>query len=240
MTRTRFLATTVAALTLLGATAASAQVFSIGPRISNFSTRVEGSPETLRTGRQTAFGLVGDYRNGRFDLDFTYDRDDSNGAGITDIIIDASDFQRNRGELAVGYAITPVLDLQGGVRYEELRFGGFGLFGNSVFSDMTMKHQALVGGIKLHSATTTPAGFYVIARGMVGTAQFDNDVDNGADRDTSGWRGEVGIPIALGSSNWHLVPGAEYEHFDTKAPAIGPRIRLDSNRFFVNFVFSTR
>ena len=240
MTRTRFLATTVAALTLLAATAASAQVFSIGPRISNFSTRVEGNPvETLRTGRQTAFGLVGDYRNGRFDLDFSYDRDDSNGAGITDIIIDASDFQRNRGELAVGYAITPVLDLQGGVRYEELRFGGFGLFGNSVFSDMTMKHQALVGGIKVHSATNTPAGFYVIARGMVGTAQFD-DTNNTPDRDTTGWRGEVGVPIAIGSSNWHIVPGAEYEHFDTQSFGAGQRIRLDSNRFFVNFVFSTR
>lgn len=240
MTRNRIFTTALAStLLLLGATTASAQVFSIGPRISNFSTRIEGDPTTtLRTGRQTGFGLVGDYRNGNFGLDFSYDRDDSSGASITDILLDASDYQRNRGELAVGYAILPVLDVQGGVRYEEIRFGGFSLFGNSVFSDLTMTHQALVGGIKLHSTTMNPAGFYFIARGLVGNAQFDDAGDT--QEDTSGWRGEVGIPIALGSSNWHIVPGAEYEHFDTKSFGLGQKIRLDGNRVFLNFVFSSR
>jgi hypothetical protein len=239
MTRNHFSTAALLALLVLGATTASAQsVFSIGPRISNFSTRVEGDPlTTFRTGRQTAFGLVGDYRNGNFNLDFAYDRDSSNGANITDILIDDADFQRNRGELAIGYSILPVLDLQGGVRFEQLRFGGFSLFGGS-FGDVNMDHQALVAGIKLHSTTMNPAGFYLTARGLVGTAKFD---DNGnTQKDTSGYRAEVGIPIALGSSNWHLVPGAEYEHFDTKTFGLGQQIRLDSNRVFLNFVFSTR
>lgn len=242
MTHTRFRSTTLAALLLLGATAASAQsqsVFSIGPRISNYSTRVEGGPTTtLRTGRQTAFGLVGDYRNGNFNLDFSYDRDSSNGAALTDILIDDGDFQRNRGELAVGYSILPVLDLQGGVRFEEIRFGGFSLFGAPIGSDLNMDHQALVGGIKLHSTSMNPAGFYLTARALVGTAKFDDNGDT--ERDTSGYRAEVGIPIALGSSNWHIVPGAEYEHFDTKTFGLGQKLDLNSNRVFVNFVFSTR
>ena len=240
MTRNRVFRLLSASLLLLGATAASAQsVFSIGPRISNYSTRVEGDPATtLRTGRQTAFGLVGDYRNGNFDLDFTYDRDSSNGASITDIFIDADDYERNRGELALGYAILPMLDIQGGVRYEEIRFGGFTIFANPFLTDMTMTHQALVAGIKLHSTTMNPAGFYLIARGLVGTAKFDDNADT--QKDTSGWRAEVGIPIALGSSNWHLVPGAEYEKFDTKSFGLGQKVRLDSNRVFLNFVFRSR
>lgn len=240
MTRTPLFTLLAASVVLLGATAASAQsVFSIGPRISNYSTRVEGDPlTTLRTGRQTAFGLVGDYRNGNFNLDFSYDRDSSNGTSLTDILVDDADFQRNRGELAIGYSVLPVLDIQGGVRIEEIRFGGFSLFGNAIGSDLTMDHQALVAGVKLHSTTMNPAGFYLIARGLVGTAKFDDNADT--QKDTSGWRAEVGVPIQLGSSNWHLVPGAEYEKFDTKTFGLGQKIRLDSNRVFLNFVFSSR
>jgi hypothetical protein len=240
MTRNRLFPAALAVLLAGMATTASAQtsVFSIGPRISNYSTRVEGDPlTTLRTGRQTAVGLVGDYRNGNFNLDFSYDRDSSNGASITDILIDNGDFQRNRGELAIGYSVLPVLDVQGGVRFEQLRFGGFSLFGGS-FGDVNMDHQALVGGIKLHSTTMNPAGFYLLARGMVGTAKFDDTANT--QKDTTGYRAEVGIPFALGSSNWHLVPGAEYEHFDTQTFGLGRKIRLDSNRVFLNFVFSTR
>ncbi|HWS73173.1 MAG TPA: hypothetical protein VN605_13735 [Thermoanaerobaculia bacterium] len=239
MTRTRVF-TLLAAILLLSAITASAQsVFSIGPRISNYSTRIEGDPTTtLRTGRQTAFGLVGDYRNGNFDLDFAYDRDSSNGASITDIFVDTGDYQRNRGELAIGYSILPVLDLQGGARIEQIRFGGFSLFGNAIGSDLTMDHQALVAGIRLHSTTMNPAGFYLIARGLVGTAKFDDNANT--QKDTSGWRAEVGIPIVLGASNWHLVPGAEYEKFDTKTFGLGQKLRLDSNRVFLNFVFSMR
>jgi hypothetical protein len=239
MTRTRVLTLFAAALLVAATTASAQSVFSIGPRISNYSTRIEGDPATtLRTGRQTAFGLVGGYRNGKFDLDFSYDRDSSNGTNLTDIFIDADDYQRNRGELAIGYAVLPMLDLQGGVRIEEIRFGGFSLFGNPIGSDLTMDHQALVAGVKLHSTTMNPAGFYFIARGLVGTAKFDDNADT--QKDTSGWRAEVGVPIALGSSNWHLVPGAEYEKFDTKNFGLGQKIRLDSNRVFLNFVFSSR
>src|SRR6476659_490584 len=77
-------------------------VFTIGPRLSNYSTDVRETVTPLRTGRQSSFGLVGDYRNGNFVLDFMYDHDPENGISVVDLIVDTGNYSRDRGEVTVG------------------------------------------------------------------------------------------------------------------------------------------
>ena len=65
----------------------------------------------------------------------------------------------------------------------------------------------------------------------------------GAGRAAGGWsrrppavrhlRLEGGVEIPIGDSNWHAVPGIEIERLEAD-----PRVNVDTNRFFVNFVYS--
>lgn len=212
--------------------AQSAGTFAIGPRISNYSTDID----PLRTGRQVAFGLLGEYRSGAFVLDFNWDRDSRNGIRLTDIVVDTSDYTRDRGEVTVGFAAAPFLDLQGGVHLDSIRIGGASIFGADFASDLNIDHQALVGGIRLHTGDYQPVGFYGVARGYIGTAKLDFAGAPTIDSDTNGYRAEAGIPIRLGESNWRVVPGAEYEHIELKDYPM----RIDTNRVFLNFVYRSR
>jgi hypothetical protein len=222
----------ISVFALLVTSALHAQSFSFGPRVSNFSTNMDGGLGTLRTGRETSFGLVGDYRNGQFVLDYQWDRDSSNGVGITNVLVDTGDYTRNRGEVTVGFAIADVADLQGGVRLDTIRIGGFSFFGNA-FGSTDIDHQALTAGIRLHSPESQPVGFYVLARGYVGSAKFDDVTGARVNDDTTGYRGEFGIPIRLGESNWRVIPGIEYEHLQTKTYDL----RMNTNRAFLSFVY---
>lgn len=219
---------------LLITLSAHAQSFEIGPRISNYSTHLDTDVLLLRTGRVSSYGLVGDYRSGAFVIDWLYDHDPQNGISLVDVVIDTGDYTRDRGEVTVGFAVLPVLDLQGGVRLDQVRVGGVSFFGNPIATDMKIDHQAIAAGVRLHSATNRPAGFYLLARGMVGTARFRDGIDD--DADTTGYRGEAGVPIRLGQSNWFVVPGAEYEHLEAKDVGF----RMNTNRVFLNFVYSSR
>ncbi len=219
---------------LLIATAAGAQTFEIGPRVSNYSTHLDTDFLTLRTGRVSSYGLVGSYRNGGFVLDWMYDHDPQNGISLTDLVIDVGDYARDRGEVTAGFRIVPGLDLQGGVRFDDIRIGGVSFFGNSIANDLSIQHQAIVAGAKFHTPTSGPASFYLLGRGMVGSAKFRDGFRE--DADTTGYRAEAGIPIRLGQSNWLIVPGAEYEHIEAKDVGF----RLNTNRAFLNFVYSTR
>ncbi len=219
---------------LLVAGVASAQTFEIGPRVSNYSSHLDTDFLALRTGRVSSYGLVGSYQNGGFVLDWMYDHDPQNGISLTDVIIDVGDYERDRGEATVGYRILPGLDLQGGVRLDDIRVGGISFLGNSIANDLSIEHQAIVAGAKLHTPTGGPASFYILGRGMMGNAKFRDGFHE--DADTTGYRAEAGIPIRLGQSNWFVVPGAEYEHIEAKD--IG--FRLNTNRAFLNFVYSTR
>jgi hypothetical protein len=209
----------------------SNSVFSIGPRISNFSTDVRESITPMKTGRQSSFGVVGDYRKGQFVLDFTYDHDRQNGISIASLIVDTSDYSRNRGEVTVGFAAAPFLDLQGGVRIDSTRVGGIVVLGNPVSTDLSVDHQALTAGIRIHS-DGDPLGFFVTGRGFIGTAKVDFGFGQN-DTDTSGYRGEAGLSIRLGESAWSVQPGYEFDHFETKNYAI----RMNTNRLFLNFVY---
>jgi hypothetical protein len=211
-------------------------VFEIGPRISNYSTDVRQQISPLRTGRQSSFGVVGGYRAGAFVLDFVYDHDPENGISITDVIVDTGNYSRDHGEVTVGYAPTQFLDLQGGIRIDDTRIGGVVIFGNPVATDLDIEHQALTAGIRIHT-DPTPVGFFVTARGFIGSAKLDFDQGpTDRDHDTSGYRGEAGLSIRLGESTWLVQPGYEYDHFETKNGGV----RMNTNRFFLNFVYRSR
>jgi hypothetical protein len=220
----------------LAAAVASAQPspsFSIGPRISSYSTDLDVDLSRVETGRQTSFGLVGDYRNGAVVFDWLYNHDASEGASIFDVVANVSDYERNWGEATVGYAIAPIIDLQGGVRIDSIRLGGARLFGGSIFSDLDLDHQAVTAGVRLHTPNRGQVGWYGTARGYIGTAKFDR-LGERVNSDTTGWRAETGVMIRIGESNWYIVPGAEYERLETKDFGLD----LKSNRLFLNFVFT--
>lgn len=234
---------------LAAATTATAQVsrittdrragdswFSIGPRLSNYSTHFDAGLTSLKTGRQTGFGVVGDYRAGAFVLDFMWDRDPENGIQLSDIIVDFGNYERDRGEVTVGFAIAPNLDLQGGIHYDEFRLGGGSFFGNDFGSDLSVQHEALVAGITLHNGDLQPVGFSLAARGLLGTADLNLTGPNTNDVDTRGFRAEANLSIRIGESQWYAVPGIEYEKITSDEDVID----VDTNRLFIKFVYRTR
>ena len=214
---------------------ASTSSFSIGPRLASYSTDFSAGT-SFETGRQTGFGLVGDYRSGQFVLDFMWDHDPENGFSLTDIIVDTGNYERDRGEATIGYAIAPIVDLQGGIRFDNIRVGGASFFGNPFGTEFEVEHQAITAGVRLHTGEGNPVGWYGVARGYLGSANFDVA---GLDRDpdTTGFRLETGVSIRLGDSAWSAVPGFEYERIETEEDF---GLELDTNRVFVNFVYRMR
>ena len=205
--------------------------FSIGPRLSNYSTDIEAGPEPFETGRQTAFGVVGDYRTGNFVLDFQFDHDPENGISLSDIVIDVGNYERDRTEATVGFVIAPTIDVHGGIRFDNIRVGGASIFGTPFLSDLEIDHQALTFGLRF-STEGQPVGFYALGRGYLGSAKFDV-IGADVNTDTIGYRGEAGLKIRIGETNWYLQPALEYEHIETD----DLDIRIDTNRFMLNFVF---
>lgn len=210
--------------------------FSIGPRLSNYSTDINAGPAPLETGRQSSFGVVGDWRSNNFVLDFSFDHDPENGINISDIIIDTGNYARDRGEATIGFAIAPILDLQGGIRFDTIRIGGASFFGTPFLSHLDIDHQALTAGIRIHSEDTmAPVGFYVLGRGYLGSAQFKISGPN-VNTDSFGFRAEGGVNVRLAESNWWVVPGLEFEQLETDEF----NINLKTNRVFINFVYKSR
>jgi hypothetical protein len=134
----------------------------------------------------------------------------------------------------VGFAAAPFLDLQGGVRIDSTRIGGVVILGNPVATDMNIDHQALTAGIRFHTEPN-PVGFFLVGRGLIGSAKLDFGEGN-VDTDTTGYRGEAGLNIRIGDSMWAVQPGYEYDHFETKDFGV----RMNTNRFFLNFVYRSR
>jgi hypothetical protein len=206
--------------------------FSIGPRYSNYATDVDLGFFTVESGRQHAFGLVGELRSGQFVLDFNWDHDPENGLQITDFLpIDFGGYERDRGEFTVGWVAAPILDLQAGFRVDTVTVGG-GEFGGDFFSSEDFDHSAILFGVNVHTPEKKPFGVYGKIRGFVGSVDFggrgfDSQVDS------TGWRGEAGIEIPIGDSQWTAVPGLEIERLDADSS-----VDMNTNRFFVNFVYT--
>ena len=202
--------------------------FSIGPRYSNYATDLDIGIDTIESGRQHAFGLVGDYRSGVFVLDFNWDHDPENGLQFTDLLpIDFGRYERDRAEFTVGWSALPVLDLQAGFRTDTFSVGSGDFFGGDDFD-----HSAIVFGVNVHTPTRKPFGVYGKARAFVGSVDFGGNSFQGQ-VDSEGIRLEGGVEIPIGDSNWHAVPGIEIERLEAD-----PRVNVDTNRFFVNFVYS--
>jgi hypothetical protein len=233
-----FLLTAAIALTAVTAAAqTSHSTFSIGPRVSSFSTDVDGEAGySVKTGRENAFGIVGDYRTGRFMLDFSWDTDSSEGLNFTTVFIDVSDYQHQRGEFAGGYAVTPFLDLQAGFRDESYQIGGFSFLGSSFGSNLNFDHQALIGGLHFHSDLRQQVVAHVKVRGYIGSAKFDNSLGQRIQTDTTGWLGEASADIRFGESNWYIVPGAEWDRVETS----DYDLRFNTNRFLLSVLYRSR
>jgi hypothetical protein len=206
--------------------------FSIGPRISNYSTKFDTTTDRVRTGRQSSFGVAGDYRSGQFVLDFNWDHDPEDGFEPSDLVVDTGNYERDRWEVMAGYALAPVLDIQGGLHYDDIRLGGASFFGNPIFNDLQIEHTAIAAGLKLHTGDRAPFGFYALARGFVGTADISL-LANADNPDTTGFRAEGGISFRLGDSNWYAVPGLEYERVQSDDDLLD----FKSNRVFVNVIY---
>ncbi|HEX6177652.1 MAG TPA: hypothetical protein VF057_04795 [Thermoanaerobaculia bacterium] len=206
--------------------------FRIGPRYSNYATDVDIDIFTIESGRQHAFGLVGDYRSGAFVLDFNVDHDPENGLELSDILpIEFGAYERTRGEFTVGWAAAPILDLQAGFRIDTFSVGGVAL-GGDLFDGEDFDHSAILGGIHVHTPTRRPFGLYGVARGYVGSIDFGGRGASGQ-VDSTAVRLEGGVEIPIGETNWHAVPGLEYERIEAD-----PDLKIETNRFFVNFVYT--
>ncbi|HEU4522636.1 MAG TPA: hypothetical protein VFT12_11575 [Thermoanaerobaculia bacterium] len=206
--------------------------FSIGPRYSNYATDVDMGIVTIETGRQHAFGLVGEYRSGAFVLDFNWDHDPEDGLEISDILpIDFGQYERDRGEFTVGWAAAPILDLQAGFRMDTFSLGG-SVFGGDFFDGEDFDHSAILFGIAAHTPTKRPFGLYGKLRGFIGSVDFDSSLF-ASQIDSTGWRAEGGVEIPIGDSQWTAVPGFEYEWLEAD-----PEVTVETNRFFVNFVYT--
>ncbi|HUP49265.1 MAG TPA: hypothetical protein VNA04_10790 [Thermoanaerobaculia bacterium] len=206
--------------------------FRIGPRYSNYSTDIDVGILTVESVRQHAFGLAGEYRSGVFVLDFNFDHDPENGLQITALLpIEIGRYERDRGELTVGWSALPVLDIQAGFRFDSFSVGAGG-FGGSFFAGEDFDHSAIVVGIRAHTPTRSPFGLYGVLRGFAGSVDFGVS-GLSAQVDSSGWRAEGGVEIPIGQSRWHAVPGIELERLDAD-----PRVRVETNRFFVNFMYT--
>lgn len=211
----------------------SSDGFSLGPRYSNYSTDIDiGGAAELDSGRQHAFGLVGDYKSDRFVLDFMWDHDPENGIELLDFLpFELGKYERDRYEFTVGYALSPAFDVSVGARLDEITLGGAEFFGNDIFEGVGIEHQALVGGVGFRS---TGSAYTIYGKGRVymGSAKFD-DFGIALKSDTTGFRAEGGVSIPIGNGPWRVVPGIEYEHIEAEDDIIA----LDTNRFFINFVY---
>jgi hypothetical protein len=206
--------------------------FRLGPRYSNYATDLDINIITIESGRQHAIGLVGEYRAGSFVLDFNVDHDPENGLQVSDLLpFDLGTYERTRGEFTVGWAMLPEADLQAGFRVDSITAGD-AAFGGDLFSGQDVEHSAILGGIHVHSTNRTPFGLYGLLRGYIGSMEFNN-FDFSGQQDAMGWRFEGGVEIAIGDSNWHAVPGLEFEYL-----AADPPLKMQTNRFFVNFVYT--
>lgn len=223
----------LSAVLLISASTLSAQNLTLGGRYSNYST----SFEFLETGRASSVGAVGEYRAGLFVLNGRYDHDFDSGISFDFLPIDLAQFSRDRGEVAIGFAVLPFLDIVGGGRVEELRLESASFFGDRLFDDtFSLDHTALMFGASVHSRSIRPIGWYGNFRGYAGEAEYTVE-GLGLTSDTTGYSVEVGFPIPVGLSGWEVTPGAEFENIEFKDD-LALDLNFETNRFFVNLSYS--
>lgn len=213
---------------------ATGQTFTLGGRYSSYSTDFQTDLTSFETGREGGFGIAAAFRSGGLVVSGAYDRDSSGEFDVVFIPLDLAEYSRSRFEASVGYSVLPFLDLEGGVRLDDLELGGI-LFSSA---DASFEHQAVTAGVTFHTPTIRPVGWYGTARAYLGTA----DISAGPisqEVDTTGYRLETGLQIPLGTSNWEIIPGAEWEVIETdEDELLTPDFDFESNRLFIMFAYT--
>jgi hypothetical protein len=222
---------TAAILFTILASSAAAQESSLGVRYSNYSTDLEVGFLSVDTSRASSAGLVGRLRAGSFVFAGQYDHDFAAGISPGFLPLRVGEFQRDRGELSVGWAALPQLDIEAGVRFDSFSVDST-FFSEFDIPDFDIDHQAFLIGANVHSATERPFGWYALLRGYTGSAETQTGFAFSSD--TTGIRVEGAIRIPVGNSPLRVVPGVEYERIEMN----DFDITLSTNRFFVNLEYS--
>lgn len=217
---------------LMLATGAFAQQFTIGGKYSNYETELSIAGGGYDTDREGSLGFLLEYRNDRFVLKGQIDNDLESGLAFD--FFDFADYERERIEISAGYGVTPNLDIDLAVRLDSLSVDG--LFFDEFFGGADMDLEAIGVGAHFHSDPRADIGFFLMGRVYTGNAEFDLGVRS--EVDTTGFRIEGGFPIRIGESNWHVVPGLEYERFETDDIAGEDGFEFETNRLVLAFTYS--
>lgn len=213
---------------------AQVSTFRFGPRYSNYDTNIDLGVVGVDTGRESSLGAVGEFRTGVIVLKGQYDHDFESSIAFEFLPLEVARYSRDRGELAVGWGATKNIDLDVGMRFDNIDVSSNPIFGGEGFGgNLNLDNQAIRFGVEGHSSTDRPFGWYVAGKGYVGSAKF-NVQDVRVKSDTNGLSFEGGFRIPLGLSGWEITPGAEWERLETQ----DYNLNMDTNRFFVNFTYA--
>ncbi len=214
------------------AVSAYGQEFTLGGKYSNYETELSVGGEGFDTDRQSSLGFIVEYRNQGFVMKGQLDHDFESGLGFD--FFNLADYSRDRIEVSAGYGVTKNIDLDFAVRIDSLSVDTF--FFDDFFGGTDLDQEALGAGVMFHSDPAAEFGYFLMARGYVGSAELDLGV--GADVDTTGFRIEGGIPISLGESGWKIVPGIEWERFETDDILTIEGFEFETNRLVLGFTYT--
>lgn len=197
-------------------------------RYSRSATNFASGLEQGDAGDGNSVGMVVGFQRQRFIGGFRYEHDFQ---GVFDLIarsfdLDSIGFSRDRYELTAGYAVTPAIAIEGGIRNERIVFNPALALQHFALST---EYGAILGGLRVQTPREQRVGF----EGSVHTYLGGSGWSREAMTDTRGYRAEAGFPIQSGAAR--IVPGVAYEHLRT-----GPRqLELDAWRFFISLGFSS-
>ena len=217
---------------LIAGLPAIAQEFTIGGKYSNYETELNLGGAGFDTDRESSLGFILEYRNDRFVMKGQIDSDFESGIGFD--FFDFADYSRDRIEVSAGYGVTPNLDLDFAVRIDSLSVDT-GLF-DEFFGGTDLDQEAFGVGVTFHSDPDAEVGYFLMGRGYVGSAEFD--IGLSTDVDTTGFRIEGGVPIRLGESGWKIVPGVEWERFETDDILGADGFEFETNRLVLAFTYT--
>lgn len=141
---------------------------------------------------------------------------------------DSGEFSRDRWETAAGYAASPYVDVEAGVRNERIIFG---LSKPEPGMPADTEFLALMGGVAIHTPRDSVAHAELSARGYYG----GTGLSRSRFADTNGSRVELKVPIRLGRGSIHVVPGFAYERLRSGHT----RLNIKSRSYFVGLSYRT-
>lgn len=221
-----------AAVLCSGALSVSAQESMFGGRYSNYEVDFTSLGISVQTDRANSIGLFGSHRSGPLVFSGYVDHDFDADVGLFDFF-DVASFERDRAEVSLGYGITDFVDLEGALRYDAITVGVADFFTESATADVEGAQLGI--GASFHSSPDARYGWLVRARYYFGEV----DVTDFASLDVSTIRLEASFPIRIPDTPWVIVPGVEWEQFETDDQFFSSGFLLDieSNRFMIGLAY---